>query len=61
MNAEQAELQRKNLDNFRRTMLQRWRWTLQGRAYPCRNPQYFSIYKIRIDSYLDQHRKHRMP
>jgi len=61
MNAEQAELQRKNLDNFRQQMLRRWRGTLQGRAYPCRNPQYFSIYKIRIDSYLDQHRKHRMP
>ena len=31
-------------------MLQRWRWTLQGRAYPCRNPQYFSIYKVRIEN-----------
>ena len=61
MNAEQAELQRKNLETFRRTMLQRWRWTLQAKVYPCRNPQYFSIYKVRIDSYLDQHRKHRMP
>jgi len=50
MNAEQAELQRKNLDNFRQQMLRRWRGTLQGRAYPCRNPQYFSIYKVRIEN-----------
>jgi len=61
MNAEQAELQRKNLDNFRQQMLRRWRGTLKAKVYPCRNPQYFSVYKVRIDSYLDQHRKHRMP
>ena len=50
MNAEQAELQRKNLDNFRQQMLQRWRWNLQAKVYPCRNPQYFSIYKVRIEN-----------
>jgi hypothetical protein len=47
MNAERVQ---QNLDNFRQQMLQRWRGTLQGRAYPCRNPQYFSIYKVRIEN-----------
>jgi hypothetical protein len=52
MNAdyERAERVQQNLDNFRQQMLLRWRGTLQGRAYPCRNPQYFSIYKVRIEN-----------
>lgn len=50
MNAdyERAERVQQNLD--RRTMLQRWRWNLQAKVYPCRNPQYFSIYKVRIEN-----------
>ena len=52
MNAdsERAERVQQNLDNFRQQMLLRWRWNLKAKVYPCRNPQYFSIYKIRIEN-----------
>jgi hypothetical protein len=52
MNADydRAERAQQNLDTFRQQMLLRWRWNLQAKVYPCRNPQYFSIYKIRIEN-----------
>jgi hypothetical protein len=52
MNADydRAERVQQNLDNFRQQMLRRWRWHLKAKAYPCRNPQYFSIYKVRIEN-----------